>query len=303
VVVEAVTAGVSRGRARLDGVTFEVAAGTRLAVVGPSGSGKTSLLQALAGRAECVEVVSGVVRVRGSCRAYFPNSPYFGATPRCVLALEEGVEEDDAWIELLSSFGANVASWRLGLDTPLLELPHSDGEIVSCARILLHRQELPEETEAAGVLPTPAERPAPPPRLYIFDSPPTEMIPELLRLDGTIIVALPLAEAPGLVRSFNEVLLLDEGKLVRQGNPSRGLIRDVVALVTGAEATGDQMRKVGHGSMDYSQASSFADERAATEREIDRTKTRKGSGQSSGKKRFTFYPGGNAGSVEMAEDS
>ncbi|MCS7216100.1 MAG: metal ABC transporter ATP-binding protein [Candidatus Bipolaricaulota bacterium] len=66
------------GRPALEGVSFTLARGERLAVVGPNGAGKTTLLLALAG---LVRPQAGEVRVFGAppgrhlCLAYLPQRP------------------------------------------------------------------------------------------------------------------------------------------------------------------------------------------------------------------------------------
>ncbi|HPM80273.1 MAG TPA: ABC-F family ATP-binding cassette domain-containing protein [Candidatus Anammoximicrobium sp.] len=61
----------------LDGVTFDVRAGERIALVGPNGSGKTTILRVLAGREE---PDAGTIELAGSARVgYLEQQPQFPA--------------------------------------------------------------------------------------------------------------------------------------------------------------------------------------------------------------------------------
>lgn len=61
----------------LDGVTFDVRAGERIALVGPNGSGKTTILRALAGRED---PDAGTIELAGSARVgYLEQQPQFPA--------------------------------------------------------------------------------------------------------------------------------------------------------------------------------------------------------------------------------
>lgn len=62
IVAEDVGVSITRGEVLLAPVSFEVDAGTALAVVGPNGAGKTTLLRVLAG---LVQPTTGTVRVAG----------------------------------------------------------------------------------------------------------------------------------------------------------------------------------------------------------------------------------------------
>jgi ABC-2 type transport system ATP-binding protein len=87
----------------LDGVSFEVASGTRVALVGPNGSGKSTLVRVLMGMLRC----EGVVRLDGldpftdraglaARMAYVPQTePQLGASVRDVVRVVESVRRLD----------------------------------------------------------------------------------------------------------------------------------------------------------------------------------------------------------------
>jgi len=195
-------------RCILDSVRLEVGRGRKVAIVGSSGEGKTALLHVLQGR---LIPTQGSVKIheREVCtlrhgekgKMYAPNHPFFSPTPRAQLALDaqEKINEED-WVALLESLGLNPRSWRLGLDTPTLELPGSDWEALSLARTILE--------------PSDPNQP-----LYLLDMPPRNCLETVLNLEGTVICVLPTKDVHETTQGFDEVVLMSQGRVARQGSP------------------------------------------------------------------------------------
>jgi ABC-type transport system involved in cytochrome bd biosynthesis fused ATPase/permease subunit len=153
-----------------------------VAIVGNSGEGKTALLHVLQGR---LIPTFGSVKIHDKevCtlrhgekgKMYATNHPFFSATPRAQFALDakKEVDEED-WVHLLESLGTDVRTWRLGLDTPTLELPGSDWEALSLARTILEPSN---------------------PALYLLDMPPRKCLKTVLQLEGTVLCVLPTKDA------------------------------------------------------------------------------------------------------------
>jgi ABC-type transport system involved in cytochrome bd biosynthesis fused ATPase/permease subunit len=203
-------------RCILDNVKVEFAEGRKVAIVGSSGEGKTALLHVLQGR---LIPTMGSVKIHDKevCtlrhgqkgKMYAPNHPFFSPTPRAQLALDakKRVNEED-WVELLASLGTDVRTWRLGLDTPTLELPGGDWEALSLARTILE--------------------PSDPP-LYLLDMPPRNCLKKVLQLEGTVVCVLPTKDVHETASGFDEVVVMNQGRIARHGSPEQ-LQADLRAL-------------------------------------------------------------------------
>ena len=75
----------------LDGVTFNVRPGERIALVGPNGTGKTTLMKIIAGKEEAD---AGQVNLHASCRlGYLEQQPEFVSGKTVMQVAREGLAD------------------------------------------------------------------------------------------------------------------------------------------------------------------------------------------------------------------
>jgi len=207
------------GPAFLERISFFVPPRGSLAVVGNAGSGKSTLLDAITGRCE---IDSGSVRKGdisdANVRRYMPGLPLFASTPRLQLQLDsdQPLTEEEMLAMLM---GCDVGGWRLGLDTPCVELPASDREMLSLARTLM-----PPMTD-----------------ILVLDMPPTRALKNILAREAVVVCALAAIDAVAYGDLFDEVILLDKGRVAKRGNATY-LMEDITKLANATERF--------HGSLD-----------------------------------------------------
>jgi ATP-binding cassette subfamily C protein CydC len=201
----------------LDGLSFDLPAGRRVALVGPSGAGKTTLLNLLCGfwpvqpGELCLDgrdLGAGDPEAARRWLAVVPQAPYFfNASLRDNLRLARPAASDADLAQALAQAQLHdfVAALPAGLDTPLgehgLRLSGGERQRLALARALL--QEAP---------------------LLVLDEPTANLDP----LTERAVLAALLAAAAGRtlllithrlvgLEALDELLVLDHGRLVERG--------------------------------------------------------------------------------------
>jgi ATP-binding cassette subfamily C protein CydC len=204
-------------RPALDGLSFDLPAGRRVALVGPSGAGKTTLLNLLLGfwpYAHGQVWLNGVeLRASGPeaarrLLAVMPQSPYlFDATLRDNLRLARPTAEDAQLAEALAQaqLADFVAALPGGLDTRVgehgLRLSGGERQRLALARALL--------------------QPGP---LLVLDEPTANLDPLTERAVLAALLAASAGRSTLLIthrlvglEAMDEILVLDHGRLVERG--------------------------------------------------------------------------------------
>jgi ABC-type bacteriocin/lantibiotic exporter with double-glycine peptidase domain/CRP-like cAMP-binding protein len=202
----------------LDGIDFEVAAGSRVAIVGRSGSGKTTLVKCLAGLLEPTEgsiFYDGVdlktlnyIELRRQIGFVLQENHLFSDT--IVRNIAFGEDEPDMDQVLWSARVANAHEFidrlPLGYETRVgetgLALSGGQRQRLAIARALYHRPPVLVFDEATSSLDTESERAV------------KENIDELLKGRTSFIIAHRLST----IRDADVILVLEKGKLVESGN-------------------------------------------------------------------------------------
>jgi ATP-binding cassette subfamily C protein CydC len=201
----------------LDGLTFDLPAGRRVALVGPSGAGKTTLLNVLCG---FWPYTQGELWLEGvECRArdpeamrrrlaVVPQSPYFfNATLRDNLRLARPAASDADLAQALAQAQLQdfIAALPAGLDTPLgehgLRLSGGERQRLALARVLL--QEAP---------------------LLVLDEPTANLDPITERAVLAALLSATAGRTALIIThrlvgldALDEILVLDRGRLVERG--------------------------------------------------------------------------------------
>ena len=197
-------------------VSFEVAAGERIAVVGPSGAGKSTLVKLILG---VLESTSGRIQVDGQdldrlclrdlrrCVGVSPQSPFFfDATLRWNLTLGDAAIADTTLMETMEMvcLGDFLRGLPEGLDTGIgrggVRLSGGERQRLALARALLRRPGLLILDEATASLDIVTER-------RIHDA--------LAQLPTTQIV---ICHRLGFARQADRILVVESGRIVEQGN-------------------------------------------------------------------------------------
>ena len=193
------------GRTVLDGISFEIAAGTLTALVGPNGAGKSTLLRCLAGvtpHEGGVHRFDGVPAARGAI-AYLPQSPRLPAEATVAeIVAVFAVDRADAAV----SFAPDPAR-RAGT------LSGGEGQRAALAALLAMR-----------------------PRLLLLDEPTADLDSaarrDLLRAltaarDGgaAVVLTTPAPQAAELVAAADRVLAIETGRIVADAAPAAYLAR------------------------------------------------------------------------------
>ena len=218
----------------LEGVTLDVPAGSRVAIVGRSGSGKSTLVKCLAGLLEPTE---GAVYHDGTALAkldyrdlrrhigfVLQDGYLFDDTLAANIAF--GDEEPDmsqvAWAARAARADAFIARLPLGYDTRVgesgLSLSGGQRQRIALARALYHEPRILVLDEATSALDAESERAV------------EESLAEVLAGRTSFVIAHRLST----VRGADVIVVLDEGRVVETGTHAnlvarRGLYHHLLA--------------------------------------------------------------------------
>lgn len=217
--------GGTESRPILEGLTFNVKAGERIAIVGRSGSGKTTLVKLLSG---LIEPTEGTVlydgfdmrtldyrTLRRQVGFVLQECYLFDATIAKNIALGESepVIEQVIWAARAANAHEFISWLPLGYETRVgdsgLRLSGGQKQRIAIARALYHRPPVLVFDEATSALDTESERAV------------NESLDELL-VDRTSFV---IAHRLSTIRDASRILVLERGHLVEQGTHEELLAR------------------------------------------------------------------------------
>ena len=209
----------------LEGVTFEVKAGERIAIVGRSGSGKTTLVKLLSG---LVEPTEGMVlydgfdmrtldyrTLRRQVGFVLQENYLFDTTIAKNIAFVESEPDMDRviWASRAASAHEFISRLPLGYETRVgdsgLRLSGGQKQRIAIARALYHRPPVLLFDEATSALDTESERAV------------KESLDELLTDRTSFVIAHRLST----IRDADRILVLERGRLVEQGTHEELLAR------------------------------------------------------------------------------
>ena len=202
----------------LEEVSFTIPAGQTLAVVGPSGAGKSTLARLLF---RFYDVSSGSINIDGQdIRSVSQHSlrQAIGVVPQDTVLFNDsigyniaygkpGASDEDIWNALrMAQLEDFVARLPEGLDTQVgergLKLSGGEKQRIAIARVLLKDPQLLILDEATSSLDTHSER-------RILDS---------LNLVAQRRTTLAIAHRLSTITHAEQILVLDQGRVVEQGN-------------------------------------------------------------------------------------
>jgi HlyB family type I secretion system ABC transporter len=209
----------------LEGLTFRVGAGERIAIVGRSGSGKTTLVKLLSG---LVEATEGTVlydgfdmrtldyrTLRRQVGFVLQESYLFDETIAKNIAFGEPAPDMDrvVWAARAASAHEFISRLPLGYETRVgesgLRLSGGQKQRIAIARALYHRPPVLLFDEATSALDTESERAV------------KESLDELLADRTSFVIAHRLST----IRDADRILVLERGRLVEQGTHEELLAR------------------------------------------------------------------------------
>ena len=209
----------------LEGLTFQVKAGQRIAIVGRSGSGKTTLIKLLSG---LVEPTEGTVlydgldmrtldyrTLRRQVGFVLQESYLFDTTIEKNIAFGESEPDMDrvTWAARAASAHEFISRLPLGYETKVgesgLRLSGGQKQRIAIARALYHQPPVLLFDEATSALDTESERAV------------KESMDELLADRTSFVIAHRLST----IRDADRILVLERGRLVEQGTHEELLAR------------------------------------------------------------------------------
>jgi ATP-binding cassette subfamily C protein len=199
----------------LESISLTIPACTTAAIVGPSGAGKSTLADILSG---LLAPTQGDVRIDGRILddrrtwrdqvAYVPQETFlFNTSIRDNLQWTvKVVNDDELWVALDLAAADFVRSLPEGLDTVLgergIRLSGGERQRIAIARALLRKPKLLVLDEATSALDSANEK---------------RIQSALERLHGSLTILI-IAHRLSTVRDADQVLVLDQGKVVEQGS-------------------------------------------------------------------------------------
>jgi HlyB family type I secretion system ABC transporter len=202
----------------LDGITFEVPAGKRVAIVGRSGSGKTTLIKCLAGLLEPTEgtiLYDGLdmrtlnyQHLRRKIGFVLQDNYLFNDTIARNIAFGEDEPDMDGviWAARAASAHEFVERLPLGYETRVGEsgiaLSGGQRQRIAIARALYHRPPVLIFDEATSALDTESERAV------------KENIDDILERRTAFVIAHRLST----IRNSDVILVLERGKIAESGS-------------------------------------------------------------------------------------
>lgn len=205
------------GESVLDGVTLQVAAGEKVALVGASGGGKSTLVQALLGlyplrsgsiRYAGVEVSQiGWARVREHVGVVLQHPVLFNASVRDNLSLGRSYADSALWQALeIAQLKAFIEALPEGLDSLVgksgVRLSGGQRQRLAIARMVLSEPQVVILDEATSALDSETER-----NLHLALS-------GFLKGRTTLIIAHRLSA----VRQADRILVFENGRIVEEGD-------------------------------------------------------------------------------------
>jgi ATP-binding cassette subfamily C protein len=203
------------GSPALEAISLTIPACTTAAIVGPSGAGKSTLADILSG---LLAPTQGAVRIDGRTLndrrtwrdqvAYVPQETFlFNTSIRDNLQWTvKVVNDDELWAALDLAAADFVRSLPEGLDTVLgergIRLSGGERQRIAIARALLRKPKLLVLDEATSALDSANEK---------------RIQSALERLHGNLTILI-IAHRLSTVRDADQVLVLDQGKVVEQGS-------------------------------------------------------------------------------------
>jgi iron complex transport system ATP-binding protein len=202
------------GRRIIDGVSLDARSGRTVAVVGPNGAGKTTMLRALAGLIPC----SGETTLARR-RAYCAQKPTSAWDYR-VGDLGEIIGESAGFGERLKQLGVAGFEGR--------RLSELSGGEQKCAHLAMTLAALPEPYGSLLLLDEPAAS---------LDLAKQAAVAQVIRAYADAGAACVVATHDlGFARGCDEVIVLEEGRMVAAGRPADALSGEIIATVWGAQA-------------------------------------------------------------------
>ncbi|KAI9148264.1 ABC multidrug transporter B [Paramyrothecium foliicola] len=200
----------------LHNVSIKISAGQKVGICGRSGSGKSSTLLVLL---RLLELSSGTIRIddvdlstvpREHIRSHITTIPQdpvkFRGSIRQNLDPESCVQSDDTLVDALRKTNIwNIVEHRGGLDADLSELGFSIGQqqLFSLARALLQRNSIILLDEATSSV----------------DRTTDHEIRRIILQEMSTRTVIEVAHKLEVVRNFDIIIVMSEGRVVEMGNP------------------------------------------------------------------------------------